>query len=72
MIGPHDPTATPTDGSRGLIEQLIDALELREAADQDSPPWLADREIRRLEHEILVSLRWDVSVRVGAAAEASI
>jgi hypothetical protein len=40
-----------------LIERLVAALELREASDPDSPPWVAEREIRYLEHRILVSAR---------------
>ena len=40
-----------------LIEQLVAALELREASDPDSPAWIAEREIRQLEHQILVSAR---------------
>ena len=40
-----------------LIEELIAALELREASDRDSPPWVAEREIRYLEHRIMVSAR---------------
>jgi hypothetical protein len=35
----------------------VAALELREASDPDSPPWVAEREIRYLEHRILVSAR---------------
>ena len=37
-----------------LIERLIAALELREAADPDSPAWVAEREIRQIEHQIAV------------------
>jgi len=40
-----------------LIERLVAALELREASDPDSPAWIAEREIRLLEHQILVSAR---------------
>ena len=40
-----------------LLERLIGALELREEADPDCPSWLADQEVRRLEHEIVRSLR---------------
>jgi len=39
--------------ARALLEQLAGAVELREAADQDCPPWVANREIRRLEHEVM-------------------
>ncbi len=40
-----------------LLDQLVGALELREEADSDSPSWLAEQEVRRLEHEIMRCLR---------------
>jgi hypothetical protein len=40
-----------------LVEQLVGAVDLREAADPDDPPWIADREIRRLERELWMCLR---------------
>jgi hypothetical protein len=45
----QDPLGTD---AYGLLEELAWALELRDAADQDSPAWVADREIRRLEHGV--------------------
>lgn len=57
MIGSTDVDAGRTLAGIDLLEQLIGALELREEADPDSPSWLADREVRRLEHEIVRSLR---------------
>ncbi len=40
-----------------LMEQLIEAFEWRDAGDPDAPPWEADAEIRRLEHELSSVLR---------------
>jgi hypothetical protein len=40
-----------------LLAQLVGALELREASDPDAPAWAAEREIQRLEHDIVVCLR---------------
>ena len=45
------------DDALALVEQLIGAVDLREAADPDDPPWIADREIRRLERELWICLR---------------
>jgi len=50
-------TTLLTKETVALIEQLVAALELREASDPDSPAWIAEREIRQLEHKILVSAR---------------
>jgi hypothetical protein len=50
-------TTLLTEETVALIEQLVAALELREASDPDSPAWIAEREIRKLEHQILVSAR---------------
>jgi hypothetical protein len=51
-----------------LLEELARAIELREAADQDSPPWVADREIRRLEREITEFVRASLSRRGTSVA----
>jgi hypothetical protein len=48
-------TNQPSDDAMALIERLVAALEMREAADPDCPAWLAEREIRLLEREILVT-----------------
>ena len=51
-----------------LLEELARALELREAADQDSPPRVADREIRRLEHEVTEFVHASLSRRGACVA----
>ena len=51
-----------------LLEELARAIELREAADQDSPPWVADREIRRLEHEVTEFVHASLSRRRACLA----
>jgi len=48
-----------------LLTELVGALELREGSDADSPPWAAEREIRRLEHEIVECLRDEAGLDVG-------
>lgn len=40
-----------------LMEDLIEAIELREAGDPDAPSWEADAEVRRLERALSVVLR---------------
>lgn len=57
MIGSTYADADRMTTAIDLLEQLVGALELREEADPDSPPWLADQEVRRLEREIVRSLR---------------
>lgn len=52
-----------------LLSRLVGALELREASDPDSPPWAAEREIRRLEHEIMGCLHTEASMETGAATD---
>lgn len=37
----------------GIIEDLVDTLELREASEPDVPRWEADARIRRLEGELV-------------------
>jgi len=51
-----------------LLEELAWAFELREAADQDSPPWVADREIRRLEHVVTEFVHASLSSRGTSVA----
>jgi hypothetical protein len=51
-----------------LLEELGRAIELREAADQDSPPWVADREIRRLEHGVTEFVRVSLGRRGDSVA----
>jgi hypothetical protein len=41
----------------GIIEDLIEALELRDAADPDVPRWEADRRVRALEEQLVVRYR---------------
>lgn len=48
-----------------LLAQLVGALELREESDPDSPPWAAEREIRRLESEIMKCLRTESWLDIG-------
>ena len=57
MIEPVVRDSDALDETVTLIEELIAALELREASDPDSPPWVAEREIRYLEQRIMVSAR---------------
>lgn len=64
--------STLVDGDRmaaavDLLARLVGALELRETSDPDSPPWAAEREIRRLEHEIMVCLHNEPWIEVGGA-----
>ena len=44
MIEPMVTEGDAMDETVTLIEELIAALELREASDPDSPPWVAERE----------------------------
>jgi hypothetical protein len=66
MIGPLSPEADRMDDAATLIEQLIWALELREVADPDSPAWAAEREVRRLEREIMTCARDIAWVGIGS------
>lgn len=50
-----------------LLARLVGALELRDASDPDSPPWAAEREIRRLEREIMVCLHNVPWIEIGDA-----
>jgi hypothetical protein len=56
MIGSTDVAADGMARAVDLLARLVGALELREESDPDSPPWAAEREIRRLEHEIVACL----------------
>ena len=59
LVSPRD-GSTPVGGlprALLLMEQLIAAIELRDSSDPDAPPWEADAEIRRLEHELSSVLR---------------
>lgn len=57
MIDLTHPDARQMDNAVTLLEQLIAVLELRATVDPDSPSWIADEEVRRLEDAIMVSLR---------------
>ena len=52
-----------------LLARLVGALELREASDPDSPPWAAEQEIRRLEHEITLCLHNEAWMDIGDASD---
>ncbi len=70
MIGSTDAAdrmATAVD----LLARLVGALELREESDPDSPPWAAEREIRRLEHEIVVCLHNEARLSIYDAPDAA-
>ena len=49
-----------------LLDDLVAALELRDAGDPDSPPWAADVEIRRLERRIMATVRDGTWPSVGS------
>ena len=54
-----------------LLARLVGALKLREESDPDSPPWAAEREIRRLEHEIVVCMHNDAWLSIRYAPDAA-
>jgi hypothetical protein len=53
MIASPSSDPPPADNAATLIERLVAALELKEAADPDCPAWMAEREIRQLERQIV-------------------
>lgn len=65
IIGSTADIADPMVREMVLFAELADALDLREEADSDSPPWAAQQEIRRLEHEIVVRLHDEGRLSIG-------
>ena len=57
MIDLSTPEPPVVDRAMALLDDLVAALELRDAGDPDSPPWAADVEVRRLERRIMTTVR---------------
>ncbi len=71
MMGSTDIAADGPARAVALLARLVSALVLREESDPDSPPWAAEREIRRLEHEIVACMHNEAWLSIGYTPDAA-